>query len=236
MGRGPVVRLVRLDDDVAVQAHLLGVVLAHVRVVPVHAGVGEAQPVGEVPTRPHRVLHAAVAPAAGHAVVEVVVPQAVPVHGGVEVKPVHEPADDLRALPHPDRRTRDRAVVGEQADVGLADALAHGRGLQLERTAGRDRQGLRRVRLLEPADALREVSVVSWEYPPGAHGGSLPGRRPPLTRRPSASGGPQPGFSPPPAPPPGRAPCGGSARSGPRRRARRPAARSPRRGSPAPGR
>ena len=49
VSRRPVVRLPRLDDDVAVQPHLLGVVLAHVRVVPVHAGVGEAQPVGEVP-------------------------------------------------------------------------------------------------------------------------------------------------------------------------------------------
>ena len=43
----PVRGVRRLDDDRAVQAHLLGEVLPHVRVVPVQAGVGELQRVGE---------------------------------------------------------------------------------------------------------------------------------------------------------------------------------------------
>ena len=41
--RWPVVGICRVDDDLAVQAHLLGVVLPDVRVVPVQAGIGEPQ-------------------------------------------------------------------------------------------------------------------------------------------------------------------------------------------------
>ena len=46
--RRPVVGVGGFDDDVAVQAHVEAVVLADVRVVPVQAGVGEPQPVGEL--------------------------------------------------------------------------------------------------------------------------------------------------------------------------------------------
>jgi hypothetical protein len=44
MDRRPVVGVGRLDDDIAVEAHLLAVVLADVRVLPVDAGVGERHP------------------------------------------------------------------------------------------------------------------------------------------------------------------------------------------------
>ncbi len=50
--RRPVVRVGRDDEDVAVEAHLLAVVLADVRVVPVDAGIGNVHLVGEASRRP----------------------------------------------------------------------------------------------------------------------------------------------------------------------------------------
>src|SRR3712207_8085001 len=57
------------------EAELLSVVLADVRVVPVDAGVGERDPVGEAAADRNRRLRLV------GAVVAVVEPQAVPVHG-----------------------------------------------------------------------------------------------------------------------------------------------------------
>ena len=94
--RRPVVGVGRDDDDVAVQAHLLAVVLADVRVVPVDAGVGE------------RDACACSAPPTGigvlrlvRAVVAVVQPQPVPVHRRLQVALVVDVDDDLRALRAP---------------------------------------------------------------------------------------------------------------------------------------
>jgi hypothetical protein len=75
----PVVGIGRLDEAVAVQPHLLAVVLADVRVVPVHPGVGEADASGETLAYGHRLL-GLVGP-----VVPVFKPQAVPVDRGFHV-------------------------------------------------------------------------------------------------------------------------------------------------------
>ena len=102
----PVVGVGGFDDDVAVQAHVEAVVLADVWVVPVQAGVGEPEPVGELAADLDRRLRLE-----RHAVVGVVEPQAVPVDGRRGVAVVADVHDDFRSLPHPQRRTRDRAVV-----------------------------------------------------------------------------------------------------------------------------
>ena len=75
---------------------LLGVVLPDVRVVPVQAWVGELDAVGELPTDRDRRLGLV-----RHAVVVVLQPQPVPVHGRVKVAVVGDVDDDLRALRPP---------------------------------------------------------------------------------------------------------------------------------------
>ena len=95
MRRRPVVGVGRLDEDVAVQAHLLAVVLADVRVVPVDARVGERDPGREALADRHRLLRLV------RAVVAVLEPQPVPVDGGLDVALVLDVDDDLRALPAP---------------------------------------------------------------------------------------------------------------------------------------
>ena len=154
VGGRPVVRVAGLDDDRRVEARLLRVVLAHVGVVPEGARVGEAQPVDERISRIHRGLHATVMPGVRHTVEEVVVPQAVPMDGRLELEMIGEADGNLRPLLDPHERTGDGAVVGEHADVGLADALAHGRGPQLERAAVLDEGGLLR-RCLRKAFGVR---------------------------------------------------------------------------------
>ena len=77
--RRPVVGLARGGEDVPVQAHLLAVVLADVRVVPVGAGIGHVHLVGEGLADRDRRLRLV------RAVVAVLEPQPVPVHGRVEV-------------------------------------------------------------------------------------------------------------------------------------------------------
>src|SRR5215212_48211 len=67
--RRPVRRVGRLDDDGGVQAHLLGEVLADVRVVPVDSRVWEPQLVGELSSRRYRRLRLL-----GHTVVTVLQP------------------------------------------------------------------------------------------------------------------------------------------------------------------
>jgi hypothetical protein len=79
MRRRPVVGLVRDDEDVPVEAHLLAVVLADVRVVPVEALVGEAEPVREALAHGDRRLRLM------RPVVLVFEPQPVPMHGRFEI-------------------------------------------------------------------------------------------------------------------------------------------------------
>ena len=92
MHRRPVVLVGWDDDDVAVQTHLLAVVLADVRVVPVDAGIGEVKPVAERAADRHRRLGLV------GAVVAVVQPEPVPVHGRFEVAVVLDVDDQLRSL------------------------------------------------------------------------------------------------------------------------------------------
>ena len=90
--RRPVVGVGGDDEDVPVQAHLLAVVLADVRVVPVDAGIGELDAVGEAAADRDRRLRLV------RAVVAVLDPQAVPMHGRLQVALVRDVDDDLRAL------------------------------------------------------------------------------------------------------------------------------------------
>ena len=77
---------------VAVEAQLLAVVLADVRVVPVDAGVGERDARRVAAADGHELLGLV------RAVVAVVQPQPVPVDGGLQVALVLDVDDDLRAL------------------------------------------------------------------------------------------------------------------------------------------
>ena len=90
VGRRPVAGVRWDDQDVAVQAHLLGVVLPDVRVVPVQARVGEADPVGELAADRDRCLGFV-----GDAVVLVFQAQPVPVHGRLQIALVDDVDDYL---------------------------------------------------------------------------------------------------------------------------------------------
>ena len=94
----PVVRLGRDDMDVPVQPHLLAVVLADVRVVPVRAGIGNVHLVGERLPDGNRRLRV-MCP-----VVAVLEPQAVPVHGCLEVALVRDLDRHGRAFGNLERR------------------------------------------------------------------------------------------------------------------------------------
>jgi hypothetical protein len=91
--RRPVVGVGGLDDNGSVQAHFLAVVLADVRVVPVHAGVGKGDSVAE------RAAHLDGVLGVVGAVEPVVQPQAVPVHGGLQVPVVGGVHHHLGVLP-----------------------------------------------------------------------------------------------------------------------------------------
>jgi hypothetical protein len=54
--RRPVIGIGRLDQDVGVQPHLLAVVLADVRVIPVEPRIGEPDAGGELLAHRHRLL------------------------------------------------------------------------------------------------------------------------------------------------------------------------------------
>ena len=81
-------------------------------------------------------------------VVAVLEPQAVPVHGRVEVAVVGHVDGDRRALRDPQRRAGDRAVVGEHPHRRVADPLLDRHDLELELVAvgELDQLGLARVR------------------------------------------------------------------------------------------
>jgi hypothetical protein len=129
VGRRPVLRLARGDEDVPVEAQLLAVVLADVRVVPVDARVGDVHPVGE--RLPHRDRRLRVV----RAVVAVLEPQAVPVHGRLEVSPVGDVDGDRRSLPQLQRRAGNRSVVGQHPHRRVADPFLDGDDLERELVA-----------------------------------------------------------------------------------------------------
>jgi len=92
MHRRPVAGVGGVDEDVAVQTHLLAVVLADVRVKPVQAGVRERYARGEAAADRDRRLRLV------RAVVAVLQPQAVPMHGRFQIAVVDDVDLDLRAL------------------------------------------------------------------------------------------------------------------------------------------
>ena len=150
MRRRPVVGLGRVDEDVAVLAELLAVVLADVRVVPVGAGIGEGDPVGEPAADRDRRLRLV------RAVVAVLQAQAVPVDGRFEVALVDDVHDELRALGHAQRRPGDGAVVGDHPHGVVADPLGDRRDPELERVAVGEVHHLGRRRLREAGGVGRE--------------------------------------------------------------------------------
>ena len=122
----PVVGLGRRDEDVPVQAELLAVVLPDVRVVPVHAGVGNVHLVREAFADRDRRLRVV------GAVVAVLEPEPVPVHGRVEIPAVRHVDGHGRAFGDLERRPRDRPVVREHAHGLVPDRLSHGSDLERE--------------------------------------------------------------------------------------------------------
>ena len=84
---------------------------ADVRVVPVGAGFGDRERIGELPAgRDRRLRHAR------HAVHVVADGHAMPVHGGLDRKLVHQQGLQDLALAHPDLRTRDLAAEAPRRD------------------------------------------------------------------------------------------------------------------------
>ena len=83
----PVRRIGGLDDDRAVQAHLLREVFTHVRVVPIEAGVGELDLAAVRAAHRDRFLRLV-----RYTVIAVLQPQAVPVHGRFDIAAVVRPA------------------------------------------------------------------------------------------------------------------------------------------------
>ena len=156
VGGRPVVAFGRNDDDVAVLAELLAVVLADVRVVPVDTGVGERDAVGEAAAHRDRGLRLV------GAVVAVLEPQTVPVNGRLEVAFVDDVDDEFGALADADRRTGHRAVVGDHANGVLAEALRDRRDPQLEPVAVAELDDLRPGRLGQARRLRREVLEVRF--------------------------------------------------------------------------
>ncbi len=160
--RRPVVRVGGLDEHVAVEAHLLAVVLADVGVVPVDAGVGEGDVRGVALAGGHRPLGLV------GSVVAVLEPQPVPVDGRLQIALVLDVDDDLGALAHLQRRPGDRAVVGEHSHRGVADPLGDRRDRQVEPVTVAQLDHLRGACLGEAGGVGRELIVscghlqISW--------------------------------------------------------------------------
>src|SRR5918992_6346524 len=87
--RWPVIGVGRLDEHVAVKAHLLAVVLTDVRVVPVDARIWELHASREGLAHRHGSLRLV------RSVVAILKTKAVPVHGGVQVTLVLDIDGDL---------------------------------------------------------------------------------------------------------------------------------------------
>ena len=101
------------------------------RVVPVNAGVWTVHSVGECsPDRNQRLgVRGAIEP--------VLQPHAVPVDRRRHVAAVDYVDHDLGALWHPQRRARNRSVVGEHPYGGVAEPLGNGRDVYVEHLAVR---------------------------------------------------------------------------------------------------
>jgi hypothetical protein len=102
----PVVLVRGNNDDGAVETHLLAIVLANVRVVPIHARIREREAVREGAVHGNGLLccHGAVIP--------VVEAQPMPVHGRLEIAAIGGVDDERRSLLNPEGGSRNRAVVG----------------------------------------------------------------------------------------------------------------------------
>ena len=147
---GPVVVIVGrlgrvLHDQRPVQAPVQ--LDADVRVVPVRARLGDRERIGQLPAgRDRRLRHA------GHAVHVVADGHAVPVHGGLGRKLVHQQRLQDLALAHPDLRTRDLAAEAPRRDdrpaqVDMPGLRGHAGLHRAGGTAGRFGRGdLRAVR------------------------------------------------------------------------------------------
>ena len=147
---GPVVGIARYDNDVAVEPHLLAVVLADVRVVPVEARVGELHATREVPSdrdRPLRLMRPIGA---------VLEPQSMPVDGRLQVAVVMHVDLNLGAFGNAQGRPGNRPVVAEHAHGVVSEPLAHRGDPQLERTAVGELDGFAR-------GSVRESGRLSWE-------------------------------------------------------------------------
>ena len=147
----PVVRVGRLDEHVAVQAHLLPVVLADVRVVPVQTRIGERDARGEPFAHGHRRLRLV------RSVVAVLQPQPMPVNRGVHVALVLDVDDDLRALLHLQDRSGNRPVVGQHPNRRVAQSLGDRSDPQFQMLTVRQLDNLGSPRLGKPRRVSREV-------------------------------------------------------------------------------
>ena len=126
--------------------------------VPVEAGVGELDLVGEGPPDRDRLLRLVRDP-----VVSVLQPQAVPVHGRLDVAVVGHVHGDLRPLIDVQGRAGYRAVVGEHPQLGVVEPLTH--------RADADREA---IAVLEPDDLglcdVRDTGRVRGEGAPRTTG------------------------------------------------------------------
>jgi hypothetical protein len=152
--RRPVVAVTRDDEDVPVQAQLLAVVLADVRVVPVGAWIGHADLVREGLADRDRRLRLV------GAVVAVLEPEAVPVHGRIEVAAVRDMHRDRRVLGHFQGRAGDGAVVGEHANGGVPDLLPYRDDLQIELVTVGELDDLGAARVRKPLGRARKLNDV----------------------------------------------------------------------------
>jgi hypothetical protein len=126
VGGRPVAGLGGVDEDVAVEAQLLAVVLADVRVVPVDAGVGAVDVVRERVADRNRRLRFM------RPVVAVLEPETVPVNGRLHLGVVGDVHDHGRALRDLERWAWNGAVVGEHSNGRLAEMLRDRSDLEIE--------------------------------------------------------------------------------------------------------
>src|SRR5215207_5131882 len=153
---GPVVSADRVDDDLAVQAHLLCVVLADVWVVPVQAGVREPQFAAVLAAGGDGLLSFV-----GDTVGSVVQAQAVPVNGLVQAGLVADLDYDGRSLLDPQHRSWDGTVVGQHAQRCAGDGLTDRPDVQRQDVAVGQRNDSGRTSLRKAADIPGEQVVCN---------------------------------------------------------------------------
>ena len=161
----PVVGLGRGHEDVPVEAELLAVVLADVGVVPVRARVGHGHLVRERLADGYRRLCLV------RAVEAVLEPEAVPVHGRVDVAVVRHMDGDRRALRNLQRRAGHGAVVGEHSHGVVAHSFPYGGDLEVELVSVSELDQLGLPRFWKPFGRCRQlvdrvrVAVLHARYP-----------------------------------------------------------------------